>query len=66
MELISLACIEILRWLSAGPRSHAETMERWGTSPQVSIAFVDGLIALDGSMVQLTERGKAILEKARP
>lgn len=68
MESTNLPCIEFLRWLSARPRSYAETMEAWRTScPKLSVwedALADGLIALDGPMVRLTERGKALLATA--
>ena len=65
MESANLARIEFLRWLSARPRSYAETMDAWRTScPKLSLwedALADELIAVDGSVVRLTERGKALL-----
>jgi hypothetical protein len=65
VESTNLARIEFLRWLSARPRSYSETMDAWRTScPRLSLwedALADQLIALDGSMVRLTERGKALL-----
>jgi hypothetical protein len=68
VESTNLARIEFLRWLSARPRSYAETMEVWRTScPRLSLwedALADELIALDGSMVRLTEQGKALLAEA--
>ena len=64
----NLATIEFLKWLSASPRTYAEAMDAWRTScPRLSVwedAHADGLIALDGSMVRLTERGKALLATA--
>ena len=68
MEAVNLPRIEFLRWLSARPRSYAETMEAWRTScPRLSTwedAIADGLVALDGPTVRLTERGKALLATA--
>ena len=61
----NLPTIEFLKWLSTSPRTYAETMEAWRTScPRLSVwedAHADGLVELEGSMVRLTERGRALL-----
>jgi hypothetical protein len=68
VESTNLPRVEFLRWLSARPRTYAETMEAWRTScPRLAVwedALADGLVELDGSVVRLTERGKSLLPEA--
>jgi len=68
--------LELLAWLSARPRTHAETMEAWRTScPRHSVwedALLDGLVELrtgettNSSIVSLTPRGQDLLATTTP
>ena len=70
--------VEFLGWVASRPRSYAETMEAWRTScPRLSIwedATGDDLVRVEQagaasqgqSVVQLTDRGAALLERAMP
>ena len=64
--------LELLAWLTAGPRTYRETMEAWRTScPRLSVwedAVADGLVEVrrngaGDSLVALTGAGKAVLEQ---
>jgi hypothetical protein len=67
--------IELLQWLAVRPRTYSETMEAWRTScPRMPIwedAIDGGLIrvvstratSMSESDVQLTEQGRAILDR---
>ncbi len=77
----SVLLIELLTWVTATPRTYAETMEAWRTScPRMPIwedAIRAGLVEvwsdddtrLSGSFVRLTSSGRALLagraERAR-
>ncbi|HWG79868.1 MAG TPA: hypothetical protein VN681_08845 [Stellaceae bacterium] len=71
----SLLTIQLLSWLAARPRSHAELKDAWrSTCPSTCAwedAFTDGLVALAagseraaGARVVLTPRGRAALAAA--
>ncbi|MGA3066646.1 MAG: hypothetical protein ABSF29_07340 [Tepidisphaeraceae bacterium] len=65
--------LDLLEWVSGGPRSYAEVMETWRTScPKLPIweeANARGLVSrenLNGRMVvSLTPAGAALLEQRR-
>jgi len=69
---INTLTLDFLTWLSARPRTYAETMDAWRSScPRLSIwedALHDGLITIDGSgdgrpsTVALTPRGRMLLD----
>jgi hypothetical protein len=71
-ESVEPLTFEFLRWISARPRTYAETMEAWrSTCPRQTVwedAFIAGLIeiergsALRQSVVILTAQGQAVLE----
>ena len=54
---------QMLEWIAARPREHAEVMEAWRTScPRLSIwedACLDGLLQVVEGEVRLTVRGTA-------
>jgi len=58
--------LELLTWISIRPRTYSEAMEAWRSNcPRTSVwddACTDGLVAIDGSEVTLTTRGRALLE----
>jgi hypothetical protein len=71
---ITLLQRQLLEWIAHRPRSYAETMEAWRSScPRLSVwedSLIDGLVqvierACNQAVVELTERGRAILETAR-
>jgi hypothetical protein len=71
-ELASLIMIQFLSWVADRPRSYAQTMEAWRTScPRLSVwedAVIQNLVRIDGNggrAVRLTERGFAVLQKAK-
>jgi hypothetical protein len=67
---------EFLAWVSARPRTYAETMEAWRTScPRHSVwedALLDELVEVrtgdagNSSIVSLTQRGRARLARSDP
>jgi hypothetical protein len=69
--------LAFLAWVAARPRTYAETMEAWRTScPRLSAwedALSNDLVSVAGAearsqaaaRVQLTERGRALLDTAR-
>ena len=69
--------VEFLGWVASRRRSYAEVMEAWRTScPRLSVwedATADDLVRVEQAnaasqgeaVVQLTERGAALLERAR-
>jgi hypothetical protein len=68
----SLIMIQFLSWVADRPRSYAETMDAWRTScPRLSVwedAVIADLVRLEaegGRVVNLTERGAAVLRQAR-
>jgi len=64
--------LELLRWLSARPRTYRETIEAWRTScPRLSTwddAIGDGLVEVargggpDDALVLVTASGQAVLD----
>jgi hypothetical protein len=60
--------IQLLEWLSARPRTYAETLEVWRTTcPRSTIwedARIDGLVecARSGDRVEVTEKGRMLLQ----
>jgi hypothetical protein len=58
---------DLLEWIADAPRSYGETMEAWRTScPRLSVwedAVIDGLVRVRASEVELTERGRAVLDQ---
>jgi len=72
----SALTLQMLAWIAERPRSYGETMEAWRTScPRLSIwedALLDALVIVrpngggqSAASVELTERGKALLERSR-
>jgi len=63
--------LELLAWVSAGPRTYGETMEAWRTScPRLSVwedALADRLVEVRrdgaGTLVTITDAGQAVLER---
>lgn len=72
-EPVSLLTLEFLDWVARRQRTYAEAMEAWRSScPRHTVwedALGDGLIRVDPggtrqqSVVTLTPRGRAILER---
>ena len=72
-DRIRMLTIELLTWISAGPRTYADAMEVWRSScprhPVWDDALIDGLIqieggeAIDQSKITLTARGKDVLDR---
>jgi hypothetical protein len=71
-ETASPLMVELLTWVSRGPRTYAEAMEAWrSTCPRHSVwedALVDGLVevvecgdSMDQGLVALTAQGRAKL-----
>ena len=67
--------LDLLEWVAAGPRPYAEAIEVWRTScPRLTVwedAVDEGLVVRaprdgDGFVVDLTARGRARLDGARP
>jgi hypothetical protein len=68
----SLIMVQFLVWVADRPRSYAQAMEAWrSTCPRLSVwedAIIDGLVRIQNDpqrMVDLTERGRAVLETAK-
>jgi hypothetical protein len=69
MAVASSPTRELLTWIDARPRTYTETMDAWHSHcPRLTVwedAVIDGLIAVerttDGSVVGVTERGRALL-----
>ncbi len=63
--LTPLIC-DLLEWIARQPRTHAEVMEGWRTScPRLPVweeATDNGYVARKGTLVELTQRGRAFLE----
>lgn len=62
--------LDLLEWIAARPRSHAEVMDAWRSScPRLTIwedALAEGLVAClqqegAGSLVQVTPAGRGLL-----
>jgi hypothetical protein len=53
---------ELLDWIAARPRSYDDAIEAWRSNcprhPVLDDAFTDGLIAVAGGSVVLTEAGR--------
>jgi len=71
-ESPSLIMVQFLAWVADRPRSYAQTMEAWrSTCPRLSVwedAVIDGLVRIENDpqrTVDLTERGRAVLETAQ-
>ena len=65
--------LQLLEWIAARPRTHAELMEAWKTTcPRMAIwedACADGLVgggAGRDSLVYLTEAGRRLLRAGEP
>ena len=56
---------ELLRWVGDRRRSYDATIDAWRSScprhPVLDDAFTDGLVRVEGGVVFLTERGRALL-----
>lgn len=75
-ERISLSSnlLEFLEWVSAHPRTYAETMEAWRTScPRLPVwedaedgRLVERVRAGQKTFVQLTDAGRDLLARERP
>lgn len=59
---------QLLEWLDERPRTYAETMETWHSHcPRLLVwedALADGLVAVAGRSVTLTDAGSAALSRA--
>ncbi len=59
--------LDLLAWIAGGARSYGDTMDAWRTScPRLSVwedAVIDGLVRVRSSRVELTERGRAVLDQ---
>jgi len=60
--------LQLLEWIAAQPRTHAEVLDAWRTTcPRLSIwedACIDGLIdgdAAPGGIVRLSRKGRDLL-----
>jgi hypothetical protein len=58
---------DLLAWIAEAPRSYGDTMEAWRTScPRLSVwedAVIEGFVRVRASRVELTERGRAVLDQ---
>jgi hypothetical protein len=68
----SLIMIQFLAWVADRPRSYRQAMEAWrSTCPRLSVwedAIIDGLVRIENDpqrTVDLTERGRAVLDTAK-
>jgi hypothetical protein len=56
---------ELLVWVCDRPRSYVDTIEAWRSNcprhPVLDDALTDGLVRVEGGVVRLTERGRALL-----
>jgi hypothetical protein len=56
---------ELLAWVADRPRTYLETIEAWRSNcprhPVLDDAFTDSLLRVDGAVVVLTDRGRALL-----
>lgn len=59
---------QLLEWLDERPRTYVETMETWHSHcPRLLVwedAVADGLVAVEGRSVSLTDAGSAALSRA--
>jgi hypothetical protein len=62
--------LDLLDWLSAGPRPYAEVMAAWRTGcPRLPVwedALDGGLVVEESGVVRLSTRGIAVLREHRP
>ena len=62
--------LDLLDWLSAGPRPYAEVMAAWRTScPRLPVwedAVDGGLVHEEAGVVRVSARGAAVLRAHRP
>jgi hypothetical protein len=63
-----LVC-DLLEWLDRQPRTHAEVIDGWRTScPRLPVweeATDRGLVARNGTMVEVTPQGRSFLARQR-
>jgi hypothetical protein len=56
---------ELLVWIGDRPRPYDETIEAWRSNcprhPVLDDAFTDGLVRVEDGVVNVTERGRALL-----
>jgi hypothetical protein len=68
-DVATLAMQQFLAWVADRPRRYPEAREGWHSCPHLSVwedAIVDGLMRIEnGRALQLTPRGRAMLDKAR-
>jgi len=66
--MVTASALELLTWVAERPRTYRETMEAWTTHcPRLTVwedALGDGLIAVSGRMVALTNVGRAALSSS--
>ena len=67
MDTLTPLIRDLLEWLRREPRTHADVMEVWRTScPRLPVgeeATDNGYVARRGTRVELTDRGRAFLER---
>jgi hypothetical protein len=58
--------LELIAWIAERPRTYADTMEAWHSHcPRLTIwedAIADGLVAVSGRAVTLTDAGRALAQ----
>jgi hypothetical protein len=70
-EPASLIMVQFLSWVADRPRRREQAVEAWHSCPHISVwedAIVDGLVRTENDgrrTVALTQRGLAVLEKAK-
>ena len=66
--MVSAPALELLTWVAERPRSYVETMEAWTSHcPRLTVwedALGDGLIAVSGRLVALTDAGRGALSSS--
>jgi hypothetical protein len=62
--------LELLDWVSTRSRTYSETMEAWQSHCPRLLVWEDtllaGLLRVKGGHVELTPRGRSVLESGKP
>jgi hypothetical protein len=65
MDTLTPLIRDLLEWLDKEPRTHADVMDGWRTScPRLPVweeATDNGYVVRKGSLVEVTDRGRAFL-----
>ena len=72
-ESVDSLILDLLAWLDEKPRAYAEVMDAWRTScPRLPVweeavdrGLVERVVAEDGAVVSLTDRGRRALLRRR-